>query len=74
MLEYLLKLIKSICGGGAQVKVKSNNKCFNDNKCCNNTDVSSPGSKMVKIINVFTCASKHDINKIKIPFKKTVTV
>jgi hypothetical protein len=56
MLDYLLNLIKSICGGDAQVKVKTKSNCCNRNSCCNKTDIDVPivvpTPKITKITNI----------------------
>ena len=69
MLEYLLSLIHSfIC------KTHSKIKCNCKLTCCNKTNVDIPSTKITKIINVITCSSRNNINRIKIPWRKVITI
>ena len=62
MFEYIVSFIKSfLCETHSKIK------CYCNLKCCNKTNIDIPTPKITKIINVITCSSKNNIDKIKIP-------
>ena len=69
MFEYLISLIHSfLCETHSKIK------CYCNLKCCNKTNVDVPTPKITKIINIITCTSKNNIEKVEMPWHKNATI
>ena len=69
MFESIVNLTKTcLCETHSKIK------CYCKLTCCNKTNVDIPSTKITKIINVITYPSRNNINKIKLPWRKVITV
>ena len=62
MFGYILSLICSFF-----TESHSKIKCYCNSRCCSKTNVDIPTPK---IINIFNCGRKNNLDKIEIPFEK----
>ena len=65
MFENILSLIRSfLCESHSKIK------CYCKIKCCYKSDVDIPTPK---IINIFNCGKNNSLEKLKIPFDKSLS-
>ena len=65
MFENILSLIRSfLCESHSKIKY------YCDLKCCYRSNVAVPTPK---IINIFNCVNNNSLEKIKIPFDKSLS-
>ena len=73
MFEHIVSFIKGLFGE-AKIKSKCCNKVKCNIKCCSKTEVDVPTPKITKIINIITCSSKNNIDKVDMTWHKNTTI
>ena len=73
MFEQVISFIKGLFGDS---KIKINSNCCNkvQCKCCSKTNVDLPTPKITKIINLITCSSRNNIDKVDLPWEKNISI